>query len=344
MRVWLAALVLVGLVISESGCASRMIAARMIAAPNHDGLPEMLRKREVLGFLDSAYAASWRVRVGPPVAELAVGVIEPADYRFTYSRAEKNKGEGRRQISWNANWIIPRTDGKLVLAPGKPRATLVLLHGYMLAKEMMQPWALYFAGRGYRVVLVDLRGHGRSTGDRISYGAWEAADLIAVADDLERRGWLVGRLGVLGDSYGAAVAIQWAARDRRVATVVALAPFSNVRTALPVFARGIEPRIAVKLSDQTFAAAARRAERWLGISWEESSVLGAVKQVRVPILFFHGAKDTWVLPENSEELAASAPSGSRRVVLADEDHLSLPLRFDVLGPEIGEWFGEKLTP
>lgn len=314
----------------------------MIQAPNHDGLPAMLRKQEMREATKAAYALSWRVPVGPPAAELTVGMIEPGEYQLTFAREEKAKGE-KIQVDGHVDWKLPLENGKLVLSSEKPRATLVLLHGYMLAKEMMQPWAFYFAQRGFRVVLVDLRGHGGSTGDRISYGEWESADMAAVVDDLKKRGLLVGKLGVFGDSYGAAVAIQWAARDERVAAVVALAPFSDVRTALPVFARGLAPELAKKVSDATFAAAAHRAERVLGLSWNDASVLKAVKRVRVPVLFFHGGRDTWVLPQNSEQLAASAPAGSRRVVLRNEDHLSLLMRFDVVGPEAIAWFDRELT-
>ena len=47
-----------------------------------------------------------------------------------------------------------------------PRGTVFLLHGYGLAEFSMVPWAWCLAQEGWRCVLVDLRGHGKSTGKK----------------------------------------------------------------------------------------------------------------------------------------------------------------------------------
>ena len=67
-----------------------------------------------------------------------------------------------------------------------------------------------------------------------------------------------------------------------------------------------------------------------------------MKRVRVPVLFFHGEGDTWILPAQSEALARIAPSGSRREVTPQDDHISLMMRFDLLGPPSLAWFDERL--
>jgi pimeloyl-ACP methyl ester carboxylesterase len=212
-----------------------------------------------------------------------------------------------------------------------------------MTKESMLPWALYFAQQHYRVVLVDLRGHGRSSGSRIGFGAWEADDLMKVTDELERRGLLAGKLGVFGVSYGAAVGIQWAARDPRVATLVVLAPFSDAQTAIPDFARGFDPRAAGKLSIATFAAAGSKAAPLAGFQWSDVNVVEAIRRVQAPVLFFHGQNDTWVLPSHSEVLYLAAAKGSRRVVMPDDNHISLQLRVDLIAPEAQQWLDERLN-
>jgi pimeloyl-ACP methyl ester carboxylesterase len=222
------------------------------------------------------------------------------------------------------------------------KGTVVLLHGIMMNRDSNLPWAVYFAEKGYRVVLVDLRGHGRSTGDWIGYGAWESADLVKLADELQRRGLLAGKLGVFGISYGAAVGLQWAARDPRVATVVAVAPFSDPQQAIKEFARGFSPKLAAKLSDATFVAAEEKAVAMAGFKWSEANVLDAVKKLRVPVLFFHGRQDTWIPPAHSELLAKVAPSGSRRVVLPTDNHLSIAVRYDKVGPRVLDWWAQHL--
>jgi pimeloyl-ACP methyl ester carboxylesterase len=270
-----------------------------------------------------------------------VGVIDPADFRVICEVAETDHDDGRHTITVTLNWQYPDKAMKPPEFAGPPKGTLVFLHGIMMTRESMMPWALYFAQRNYRVVLVDLRGHGRSTGKRVGFGAWEADDLVKVTDELERRGLLVGKLGVFGTSYGAAMGIHWAVRDPRVQTIVALAPFNDPAKAIPVFARGFDPRGAGKLSEATFAAAMIKASEMAGLDWKKLNVTDAVRQLRVPILFFHGQHDSWILPTNTEELQLAAPAGSKRV-LTQDDHISLHLRLDVVGPQALAWFEEHL--
>ena len=59
-----------------------------------------------------------------------------------------------------------------------------------------KPWPCPRAG--YRAVLVDLRGHGRSTGKYLTYGVQEAQDISQVIDALEQQQLIAGEIGVLG--------------------------------------------------------------------------------------------------------------------------------------------------
>jgi pimeloyl-ACP methyl ester carboxylesterase len=80
------------------------------------------------------------------------------------------------------------------------------------------------AQEGWRCVLVDLRGHGKSTGRRIYFGVQEARDLSQLLDELARDGQLARPVATLGESYGAALALRWKGLDPRVGPVVAIAP------------------------------------------------------------------------------------------------------------------------
>jgi len=70
----------------------------------------------------------------------------------------------------------------------------------------------YFAPRGYAVVMVDLRGTGRSGGCLDHLGANDAADLKAIVEWAAGRPWSNGRVGMIGHSYVAATAIVAAAQ------------------------------------------------------------------------------------------------------------------------------------
>jgi pimeloyl-ACP methyl ester carboxylesterase len=326
-----------------TGCITeRGLATRIVRAPNQHGVPGALKKAATFTDL---YLPNWTVRVGPPAADLSVAIVEPNDYEFDYRFAEepgaKSSESGKFAFHFSARMAAKDPAAEHAKAP--PKGTLVLLHGIMMNKEsILVPWGLFFAQKGYRVVIVDLRGHGRSTGDWIGYGAWEADDLVKVADELQRRGLIEGRIGVFGISYGAVMALHWAARDPRVAAVVALAPFSDPRRAIGEFARGVMPKLARGISETKFAAAEERAARMAGFTWAETDVLSSMRAVHAPVLFFHGRYDDWISPAHSAELMKVAPRGSRRM-LGDDNHLTLTLRLDPIGERSLAWFDSRLT-
>lgn len=118
---------------------------------------------------------------------------------------------------------------------GPARGTVLLLHGIRDSKRSSLEAARAHVQRGFRAIAWDSRGHGESTGRYLTYGVEEARDMRALADSLARRGLLTPPLMVVGTSYGAATAIQYAAIDDRVARLVAIAPFASLREVVPAY-------------------------------------------------------------------------------------------------------------
>lgn len=56
--------------------------------------------------------------------------------------------------------------GQSWMPPGKPRAIINYIHGFMDHSGRFQNWAVRLTENGYGVMAVDLRGHGRSGGRR----------------------------------------------------------------------------------------------------------------------------------------------------------------------------------
>ncbi len=142
----------------------------------------------------------------------------------------------------------------------------------------MTPWAIRLAQAGYRCAVLDLRGQGVSTGKHISFGAFEARDVSAVIDDLGRRGWDVSRVGLLGVSYGASVALLTAGRDTRVKTVVAFEPFASAERAVPELMRAVFTEEAAGISDRQFAAAHVKQARVAGFAWADADIPAALQR------------------------------------------------------------------
>src|SRR5271170_614623 len=80
---------------------------------------------------------------------------------------------------------------------------LLLVHGLMITGEMFEPVVEHLAAR-HRVIVPDLRGHGRSRGLPAPYTAAQlASDLSRLLDHL-----VIDSTAVLGYSQGGAIAQQ----------------------------------------------------------------------------------------------------------------------------------------
>jgi dipeptidyl aminopeptidase/acylaminoacyl peptidase len=168
--------------------------------------------------------------------------------------------------------------------------------------------------------LVDLRGHGYSTGDWISYGVRESEDLSQVLDYLQQSGLVEGDIGAYGFSYGAATAIQLASRDDRIRAVVAVAPFSSLRQAAGHLMRTRLPCAKLYVTDQWIDQTLRGAGRRVGLDLREVRPMDAIRQTEAMVLLVHGSDDDFVKPDHSMRLHASAPDRSHVALIDGADH------------------------
>jgi alpha-beta hydrolase superfamily lysophospholipase len=197
-----------------------------------------------------------------------------------------------------------------------PKGTVFVLHGIRQPKESLQGWAQWLAQVGYRALSIDSRGHGRSTGDSLTYGVQESLDLTQVLDALQARQIATDDIGVMGHSYGAATAIEWAARDPRVKAVVAVAPFSSLRAVVPGF-------LPVPLPTGLVRRAIDLAGVRGGFDPDAASPEVAITRTRARVLLVHGRADTRIPSWHSERIRAAAPHRSEIVLVDGERHGSV---------------------
>jgi pimeloyl-ACP methyl ester carboxylesterase len=330
-----------------TGCVNTALTKAITEAPNLREKPRMLRSYRAaqLRKSDATYAVALRVLVGPPAAELSVAVIDPGNYRVAASVGHGEFKDGVAPVWPQTDWTLP---AQPLDPPSPAKATVIVLHGFQDSKEDMIHWALYLAQHGYRAVPVDLRGHGRSSGNWVGYGAFEARDLKQVIDELERRQLVAGRIGVLGVSYGASVGLQLAGLDKRIDAVVAIEAFSDPRTAVKEFARAVVPGLVRGWTDQDFSTAEDRASQLAGFSWRDANVEGAVAETEAPILYLYADNDHWISPQNSQRLA-DVTHGIHAMETVHfqksgiEDHVLLSWLLEPMAPGVLTWFDECLT-
>lgn len=184
---------------------------------------------------------------------------------------------------------------------GPYRGTLVFLHGRADNRASAAGVVTRFVSKGFDVVAYDSRAHGESTGDACTYGYREKLDLKKVIDQVRP-----GPVVLLGTSLGAAVALQEAPDDRRVAGVVAAEVFSDLRTV----ARERAWFLPEPLVGRAFAIAEARGN----FRVDDVSPVEAARRIGVPVFLIHGTADTNTLPAHSERVFA-ALAGPKELLL-----------------------------
>ena len=282
---------------------------------------------------------------------IAWGVVRASNYQVQISPADDEKDDDLhalgvdRQLRIDVGppaaslsvWIIDPTHAASAGAPA-PRGTILLLHGIHGNKRHMLGMAKTLAGHGFRAVLVDLRGHGRSSGDWLTYGYQESADLVQVLDALSERGLLAGSVGVYGTSYGGATAIMLAGRDPRVQAVVTVAAFSDMREVVACNIRSQLP-FGGLLSQSWIDGTLARCGELAGFDPAAASPVAAVTRTKARILLVHGKADAKIPFSEAEALYAACRDHGRLILLDGEDHDSIMQdRSGTLSREVPAWF------
>jgi alpha-beta hydrolase superfamily lysophospholipase len=327
-----------------SGCSvSRLAANQIVTAPNLQRThPTNYFAKWWTNFFPNGGSnplVSITIPVGPPEARLRGIAFPPRDYHWKFESTIATNRNGKRNFSLTAQ---PETNHTFA-ARAEP-ATVILLHGYGMTKESMVPWAFVLAQAGYRVVTLDLRGHGESTGARIGFGRLEAADLSQALDYLIAHGLCDERVAVMGISYGATMALHWAARDSRLETVIAIAPYNQPDEAIARFAKMMN----LPVPQKTVQAGTARAATKLNLKWKEWSAESAIRRAKCPVLLIGGEEDPICPPEDIRSLErAGNESGSVRVegvIVPQANHFVVGMSMGILSRPIKAWLNAHLIP
>jgi pimeloyl-ACP methyl ester carboxylesterase len=324
----------------NSSAASTSLSDRLIAPGGVSTLLDTARIAEAVSAVPNRHGFVTG-RAGVPLFWRA---FDPGRYglRYQYLAQQHDNGE---PLNTGLKLALPRP-----FHPQAPRGTVVLLHGWMMNGDAMLPWSLQLAESGYRVITIDLRNHGHSGAGPSGYGTFESDDVIDVIDTLQRRGEVVGPLYLFGVSYGAATALFTADKlGDRVTGVVAMESFANagdaIRSMIPHL-MSLQPtawkaqamatygrwRYGGQNIDAVIAAASQR----LDLDLDDVDVTRAVAHTRACVLLLHGQNDAHVRVEQGRALAAASPR-VHYIEMRGEDHITLPLRLDLLSGVVDDW-------
>jgi pimeloyl-ACP methyl ester carboxylesterase len=215
-------------------------------------------------------------------------------------------------------------DGTLIsgirLVPKTANGHIILVcHGLAHDKYSGVRYVQYLLQEGYTLVLIDFRNHGRSEGKITTYGFYEKRDLLGVIHYLRESGFN-GRIGILGASMGASIALLTAGDCEEITALVLDSPFSSLKRISTEWASQMTrcPEAVLQLS-------IRLAYCWLYLAYRfwvpEIEPAAVAKRLRCPVFLIHGEADKKIASYHSRAIYENLPAEKDIWVVEDAGHL-----------------------
>jgi dipeptidyl aminopeptidase/acylaminoacyl peptidase len=206
----------------------------------------------------------------------------PKDLGWEFEKVSLQTEDGLKL----AGWFVP-TDKNLQKA-------IILLHGYPTDKGDLLHWASFLKDK-YNLLFFDFRYFGQSEGSFTSLGYHERKDVLSAIDFLKKKG--ISKIGLMGFSYGASVALLTLPQASDVEAVVADSAFANLDLMGKIY-WGKFPYL-----EKLLMALSKLWGRLIyGIDAARISPEQAAKKVKTPIFVIHSRKDELILVENAKRL------------------------------------------
>ena len=167
------------------------------------------------------------------------------------------------------------------------QGTIIVLHGIASCRIAMLSIARACAQNGFNCLVYDSRANGESGGLNCTFGYYEKGDVLAYLDSALVRYPGCGPFGIFGDSFGAAVAIQALAADKRLVCGIAQSPFASLREVIHDYFR----QMFLLPVDFIPDAALKHSERIAHFSVDSVQPALDARRVLQPTLIIHGESD-----------------------------------------------------
>ena len=173
---------------------------------------------------------------------------------------------------------------------------IIISHGYTDNRCGALKYVPMYLELGYNCIIYDLRGHGENEETFTTYGIREGEDISQLVKDTRERYSSISQLGLHGESLGAASTVTSLKYKPKVDFAVADCGFSDIENVLKGgFKSAHLPSFLFELAD--LGGRVR-----YGFSLDKMRPIDSLDDNTVPILFIHGAEDSFITPKNSEDM------------------------------------------
>jgi fermentation-respiration switch protein FrsA (DUF1100 family) len=247
-----------------------------------------------------AFAATWMVLF--PMLPMDLGGAENLDRKAERVRIAVPDGDSIN------GWYLP----------GNGTGTVLLLHGFGRTHSRMWRYGNFLHRAGYGILAIDFRSGRTLNRKPTTLGHYELIDAQAALDWLRARpDGHAGRIGVLGESLGASVAMMLAAGNPDVSAVVEDCGFAT-------------GKLALEESCERWAHIPRwpaaQVLRWVGrgVTGYDPGACDVVSAASAlatrPVLFIQGMQDDRFSTEQVNELWRAAGSKDPLWLIAGAGH------------------------
>ncbi|MFZ5815483.1 MAG: alpha/beta hydrolase [Bacillota bacterium] len=246
---------------------------------------------------------------------------------------------------------------------------VIIVHGAWEDSGLYEHVAEFFAGHGAQVWAMDLRGHGRSAGQRMYVRQFEdyLTDLDVLVNNVT---WETGVRPVLvGHSMGGLICLRYALeRQQKLAAVAVTSPWlrTRIRVAKPLLKvvpllSLLVPRLPIpwKLprAARTVNGVVRRTKtgpekpvvtpRWFHVMRRaQEEVTSRIGELTLPLLMMQGTEDRYVWPEAMRAVFDQAGSATKtyRVYPGRYHNILHDEGFDQVLTETRDWLLLSVAP
>jgi hypothetical protein len=177
---------------------------------------------------------------------------------------------------------------------------VIFLHGHTSNRLGMLKFTPYFINKKCALFLYDHRHHGKSEGDFGTYGYWEKWDLEKAIEIFQKEtGIPTSRIGIYGESYGAATSLQYAGKTGKdFLFVIADSSYKDMESILTKRARELYGLFVEIFIPMAFQISEIRAN----FTAEEVSPLKYAQGIKSPTLLLHSTSDELTPFSHSEDI------------------------------------------
>ena len=206
-----------------------------------------------------------------------------------------------------------KLDAWYVPAATPTNKTVIVVHGFRQDKSAMRQYGQLFHELGYNVLMPDNRGAGQSAGQFISFGYHDKSDVIAWAKFITVQA-PQSQITLYGLSMGASTVMMASGQStlpQTVKNIIEDCGYSDAWSEITYQAKAQYNLPAFPLV-YSVSLESKLRQDWF---FQEASATKALAKDKLPILFIHGDKDTYVPTSMLYDNYKATPAGVPKELL-----------------------------